>query len=83
MEHRQPNVYDRALPNSATGVVVYLVNLREETGKGPLRLLKPIHKAGEFKYSSLHSQRGLTISGIKIYCVSIINSRALVRVTGT
>ena len=83
MEHRQPIGFDRALPNSATGVVVYLVNLREETGKGPLRLLKPIHKAGEFKYSSLHSQQGLTISGIKIYCVSILNSRALVRVTGT
>ena len=80
IENRQPYGFDRALPSSAIGVIVYLVNLREESGNGPQRLLRPIPKAKESTYPCLHPRQEVEISGIRIRHVSTVNSRAVVQV---
>lgn len=80
IENRQPCGFDRALPFSAIGVIVYIVNLREESGNGPLRLQRPIRDTKEIRYPSLHPRQEVEISGLRIKHVSTLNSRAVVQV---
>ena len=80
IENRQPLGFDYRLPTSASGVIVYLVNLREESGNGPLRLLPLIANRGTSHSHTLHPRQSFEFGKMKIECVSISKYRAVIRV---
>ena len=83
IENRQAIGFDRALPNSARGVIIYLVNLRVKSGLGPQRLLHMIQRKSRANALALPEHVVQEIGGYGIECLGYYKFRARIRVSSS
>lgn len=83
MENRQAIGFDQALPISARGVILYLVNLREKSGLGPLRLIYPILSKDKASSLALPVHEIQTVGDYQIECLGYSKFQARIRVSGS
>lgn len=81
VENRQAIGFDRALPSAATGIIIYMVNLRENSGYGQQQLIYSNSLKESVNMIPLALHEIQVVEDLKIKCLNYFNFHARVLVT--
>jgi len=81
IENRQALGFDIALPVSARGVIIYMVNLREKSGLGPQRLIQLNYSKENVSPLALSVHKIQIIGDYQIECLAYSKLHARLRVS--